>query len=470
MSPLRGRFKKAVDEKVAEYTASILFDWRLYRQDIAGSVAHARMLAKQGIISSKEAETIIQGLTAIQQEIEQGKFKCKPELEDIHMNIEARLIELVGEAGGKLHTARSRNDQVALDLRLYAKETTAITLGRLKELQKTIIKMAEANKEVVMPGYTHLQPAQPVLLAHHFLAYFEMFQRDVERFRDCLRRTDVMPLGSGALAGVPYNIDREFVARTLGFSQISQNSMDAVSDRDFVLEYEAVASICMMHLSRLAEEIILWSSPGFGFIELDDAYTTGSSLMPQKKNPDVAELVRGKTGRLYGRLMALLTTMKALPLTYNRDMQEDKEGFFDVADTLLATLDVMAGMLASLRVKAENAKQVIEQGYILATDLADYLVKKGEAFRKAHDIVARLVRCASEKSKTLAQLSLAEYKDFSPLFDEGVFAITIETAITARDVTGGTAPCQVEQALARARKLTRESKNSPPIRKVKGRF
>lgn len=458
MSYLRGRFQRAIDKEVAEYTAAIPSDWRLYRQDIAGSIAHAKMLAKQGIISAKEAEIITRGLTTIQQEIEQGKFKFKLELEDIHMNIEARLIELVGEVGGKLHTARSRNDQVALDLRLYAKEMILATLVRLKELQKTIIKVAESKKGVVMPGYTHLQPAQPVLLAHHLLAYFEMLQRDVERFNDCFKRTDVMPLGSGALAGVPYNIDRDFVARTLGFGQISRNSMDAVSDRDFVLEYEAAACICLMHLSRLAEEIILWSSPGFDFIELDDAYATGSSIMPQKKNPDVAELVRGKTGRVYGRLMALLTTMKALPLAYNRDMQEDKEGFFDVADTLLFTLEVMSGMLGSLRVKAENARKAANQGYILATDLADYLVKKGEAFRKAHDIVAQLVRYAAEKGKTLTQLSLAEYKDFSPLFDEDVYLTTVETSIAVRDVIGGTAPRQVAQALANARKLVRGNK------------
>jgi len=318
--------------------SSISFDWRLYHYDIAGSIAHVRMLAKQGIISEKEAEIIAQGLTAIGEEIEQGKFEFKPGLEDIHMNIESRLIDLVGEVGGKLHTARSRNDQVALDLRLYAKEAIAETLVKLRDFQQALISLAEANKDVVMPGYTHLQPAQPVLLAHHLLAYFEMLQRDIDRFSDCLRRTDVMPLGSGAIGGVAYNIDRDFLARELGFSQVSQNSVDAVSDRDFVVEYEAAASLCMMHLSRLAEEIILWSSAEFDFIELDEAYATGSSIMPQKKNPDVAELVRGKTGRVYGKLMALLTTMKALPLSYNRDKQEDKEGLFDNPDTLLSTL------------------------------------------------------------------------------------------------------------------------------------
>ncbi len=452
MSHIRSRFQKAADKSVAEYTASISFDWRLYPYDIAGSIAHARMLAKQGIISEKEAETITGGLASIRDEIEQGKFQFKPELEDIHMNIEARLIEKVGEVGGKLHTARSRNDQVALDLRLLAKEAISKALLKLREFQQAVVGLAEANKGVVMPGYTHLQPAQPVLLAHHLLAYFEMLQRDADRFSDCLKRTDVTPLGSGALAGVAYNTDREFLARELGFSQLSQNSIDAVSDRDFVVEYEAAASLCLMHLSRLAEEIILWSSAEFNFIELDDAYATGSSIMPQKKNPDVAELVRGKTGRVYGKLIALLTTMKGLPLAYNRDMQEDKEGFFDTVDTLLSTLGVFTGMIKTLRVKAENTGQAVKQGYILATDLADYLVKKGEPFRTAHDIVGRLVSYAMEKGKSFSDLSLAEYKGFSPLFGEDVYSITVESSIAARDAIGGTAPMQVERALDNARK------------------
>ena len=457
MSHLRGRFCKATDNLVEAYTASIHFDWRLYPYDIAGSIAHARMLARQGIISGKEAEVITNGLTSIKQEIEQGKFEFKPELEDIHMNIEARLIEKVGEVGGKLHTARSRNDQVALDLRLYARQMIANTITELKKLQQALITLAEANKSVVIPGYTHLQHAQPVLLAHHLLAYFEMLQRDVSRFNDCLKRTDVMPLGSGAVAGVAYNIDREFLARELGFSQLSQNSIDAVSDRDFVAEYEADASLCMMHLSRLAEEIVLWSSSEFGFIELDDAYTTGSSIMPQKKNPDVAELVRGKTGRVYGKLIALLVTLKALPLSYNRDMQEDKEGLFDTADTLLSTLEVFTGMIKTLRLKPENTERAVKQGYILATDLADYLVKKGESFRTAHDIVARLVSYAIEKDKSLGELNLSEYQEFFPLFAEDVYSITVESSLAARDSIGGTSPKQVEQALKQARKMLRES-------------
>jgi argininosuccinate lyase len=452
MSHIRSRFKKAADKLVNEYTASIPFDWRLYPYDIAGSIAHARMLAKQGIISDIEAETIIGGLTTIKEEIEQGEFQFRPELEDIHMHIEARLLEKVGEVGGKLHTARSRNDQVALDLRLFAREAISDTLVKLGEFQRALISLAEANKEVVIPGYTHLQPAQPVLLAHHLLAYFEMLQRDTARFIDCLKRTDVMPLGSGALAGVAYDIDREFLARELGFSQLSQNSMDAVSDRDFVLEYEAAASLCLMHLSRLAEEIILWSSSEFNFIELDEAYATASSIMPQKKNPDVAELARGKTGRVYGNLMALLTTMKALPLSYNKDMQEDKEGFFDTVDTLLSTLGVFTGMVKTLKVKVENTRQAVEQGYILATDLADYLVKKGEAFRTAHDIVAKLVSYAMESDKPFSQLSLAEYKKFSPLFEQDVHSVSVESSIAAKDVIGGTAPKQVERALAAAKR------------------
>jgi argininosuccinate lyase len=460
VSFIRGRFHKAADKLVTEYTASIPFDWRLYPYDIAGSIAHTRMLAKQGIISDKEAQVITGGLASIREEIEQDKFEFKPELEDIHMNIEARLIEKVGEVGGKLHTARSRNDQVALDLRLFVKEAISNTLDKIKEFQQALINLAEANKDVVMPGYTHLQTAQPVLLAHHLLAYFEMLQRDVGRFRDCFKRTDVMPLGSGALAGVTYNIDREFLAQELGFGQISGNSMDAVSDRDFVIEYEAAASLAMMHLSRLAEEIILWSSAEFGFIELDEAYATGSSIMPQKKNPDVAELGRGKVGRVYGRLMAMLTTMKGLALSYNRDMQEDKEGLFDTSDTLLSTLEVFTGMVNTLRIKAENTERAVKQGYILATDLADYLVRKGESFRAAHGIVAKLVSYAMEQGESFSELNLGEYKRFSPRFDEDVYSITIESSIAARNVTGGTAPKQVEQALANAKKaiVEREGK------------
>ncbi|HET6477749.1 MAG TPA: argininosuccinate lyase [Dehalococcoidales bacterium] len=453
MSHIRGRFKKAMDGKVAAYTSSLPFDRRLYRHDIAGSIAHARMLARQGIISESDSVIIVQGLEAIEQEIKQGKFELKAELEDIHMAIEARLIEKVGEVGGKLHTARSRNDQVALDLRLYIRETIARTIDNFRELQRALVSLAEASIDVVVPGYTHLQPAQPVLLAHHLLAYFEMLQRDVGRFNCCRKRADVLPLGSGALAGVAYNVDREFLARELGFSQVSQNSLDAVSDRDFILEYEAAASISMMHLSRLAEEIILWSSAEFNFIDLDEAYATGSSIMPQKKNPDIAELVRGKTGRVYGHLTAFLTTMKALPLAYNRDLQEDKEGLFDTADTLLASLDICTGLISTLKVNTESAAAAVGRGHILATDLADYLVRKGVTFRTAHEIVGKLVSYAVKKGKSLSELSYAEYSSFSPLFGEDVYAITVESSLAARDITGGTAPKRVAQAVAAAKKI-----------------
>ena len=453
MSHIRGRFEKDADKRAETYTASIRYDWRLYPYDIAGSIAHARMLARQDIISKQDADTIIGGLNSIKEEIEQDDFDFKPELEDIHMNIEARLIEKVGEVGGKLHTARSRNDQVALDMRLFTREAISQTVSALRKLQQALVTLAEANKEVVIPGYTHLQRAQPVLLAHHLLAYFEMLERDIERFKCCRQRTDVLPLGSGALAGVAYNIDREFLAKELGFNQVSRNSIDAVSDRDFLIEYQSAASICMMHLSRMAEEIVLWSSAEFDFIEVDDAYATGSSIMPQKKNPDVAELARGKTGRIYGNLISLLTMMKGIPLAYVRDMQEDKEGFFDTVDTLLATMEVFAGMVSTLRVKPENTGRAVRHSYLLATDLADYLVKKGEPFRSAHDIVARLVSYAARQEKALDELKLSEYREFSPRFDEDVLAITVESSLAARDNFGGTAPKRVEQALAEARKI-----------------
>ncbi len=453
MKPLRGRFRKEVEKKVVEYTASIDFDKRLYKHDIAGSIAHARMLAKQAIISNKEAELIVMALTSIRDEMEQGIFAFSDDLEDVHMNIESRLIEKVGEVGQKLHTARSRNDQIALDMRLYVKEAIYNTIEKLIELQKALLDLAEANKDEIMPGYTHLQRAQPVLFAHHLLAYFEMLRRDVERFHDCRKHADVMPLGSGALAGVPYPIDREFLARELGFSQISENSIDAVSDRDFVIEYQAAASIAMMHLSRLAEELILWSSAEFGFIELDDAYTTGSSLMPQKKNPDVAELARGKTGRVYGNLLAILTTMKALPLSYNRDLQEDKESLFDSVDTLLSTLDVFAGMVRTAKMKGDKTRRATEEGYILATDLADYLVKKGVPFREAHSIVGGLVQHAIENEKSFKELGIDEYKSFSQYFDNDVYSITVDSSVKARNAVGGTAPEQVKRQLARARTI-----------------
>lgn len=444
------------DEQARNYAASIPFDRRLYRQDIEGSIAHARMLAKQEIIAEGEAQTIIKGLNSIRKEIERGRFQFRTELEDIHMNVEARLFEKIGDVAGKLHTARSRNDQMALDLRLFVKEEILKTIGEIRGLQIVIVELAGANKDVIMPGYTHLQQAQPVLLAHHLLAYFEMFQRDKERFHDCLGRTDVLPLGSGALAGVPYPIDREFVARELGLSKVSSNSLDAVSDRDFIIEYEAAAAITMMHLSRLAEELILWSSSEFGFIKIGEEFTTGSSIMPQKKNPDVAELARGKTGRVYGHLMGILTIMKSLPLAYNRDMQEDKEGLFDTVDTLQSSLQVFAGMLRAIKVNTGRISQAMRTDYILATDLADYLVKKGMPFRKAHGVIARLSEYAMSKDKSFRELGRKEYRDFSPLFGGDVYDITLESSVAARDVIGGTSPQQVGKALRRARRLMKK--------------
>ncbi len=452
MSQIRGRFRKPAAKMASAYTQSLSFDRRLYKYDIEGSTAHARMLAKQGIISGEDASQIVKGLEDVRAEIEQGRFEFKAELEDIHMAIEARLIEKVGEAGRKLHTARSRNDQVALDIRLYAKDAIRATAEKIAGLQRALVDLAQANKTVIMPGYTHLQVAQPVLFAHHMLAYFEMLGRDAERFAECFRRADVMPLGSGALAGVPYKIDRRLVAKELGFRRITANSIDAVADRDFLLEYEAAAGICMMHLSRLAEELVVWSSAEFDLVELDEGYTTGSSIMPQKKNPDVAELARAKTGRVYGHLLGLLTTMKGLPLAYDRDLQEDKEGFFDTVDTLQETLGVFTGMIGTLRVKPENMRRAAERGYILATDLADYLVKKGESFRRAHEAVGKLVSYASGTGKSLCQLDINEYRQYSALFGEDVYRITLESSLAARDVPGGTAPGRVDRALAAARK------------------
>ncbi|MBI4282263.1 MAG: argininosuccinate lyase [Chloroflexi bacterium] len=441
------------EDRTPPYTASIHYDRRLYRQDVAGSIAHARMLAKQGIIAEKEAELIVMGLGAIRQEIEDGSFPWKEELEDIHMNIEARLFAKIGDVAGKLHTARSRNDQVATDMRLYCKEAIERTQDKLKALQSALLATAEAHQAVVIPGYTHLQRAQPVLLSHHLLAYLHMLQRDRERFQECLHRTDVLPLGSGALAGVPYPIDREFVAKELGFARISQNSMDAVADRDFLVEYHAAAALCMMHLSRLAEELVLWSSQEFGFIRLDNAYTTGSSIMPQKRNPDFAELARGKTGRVYGHLVGILTILKGLPLTYNRDLQEDKEGFFDTVDTLLSTLEAFTGMVSTWTVNTERARQAAQDSNILATDLADYLARKGEPFRSAHGIVAKLVRQAASQGKGLMELGLEEYRRLSPRFDEDVYAISLDSSIASRDVPGGTSPRRVEEALKEAHRL-----------------
>ena len=438
-------------EVSSAYTVSIHYDRRLYRQDIAGSIAHARMLAKQGIISDADANSIVRGLREIRQEIEDGKFAWRPELEDIHMNVESRLHEKIGEVAGRLHTARSRNDQIALDVRMFTKDAIGEILSGIHALRTSLVGQAEANADVVMPGYTHVQRAQPVLFAHHMLAYFEMLGRDAERFRQAHERADVMPLGSGALAGLPYPIDREFVARELGFGSISRNSMDAVADRDFLLDFQAAAAICMMHLSRLGEELVLWSSDEFAFVRLSEEYTTGSSIMPQKRNPDFAELARGKTGRVYGSLMALLTLMKGLPLTYNRDMQEDKEGFFDTFDTLLATLTIFADMIGKMGIVPERMREAAQGSYVLATDIADYLVDRGMPFREAHGVVARLSRYAVERGVQFEQLTLEEYRGFSTLFDKEVLSISVDSSVAARDVRGGTAFGRVRQAITEAK-------------------
>jgi argininosuccinate lyase len=437
----------------SRYTVSIDYDRRLYQQDIAGSKAHAKMLAKQSIISQEDAAQITEGLASIEQEIRDEKFPWDPTLEDLHMNIESRLHQLIGAAAGRLHTARSRNDQVAVDLRLYTKGTIVDLVKDLRGVQAALLGLAEKHQGVVMPGYTHLQRAQPVLFPHHMLAYFEMFQRDIGRFEDCHKRTDVMPLGSGALAGVPYQTDREFLAAELGFSRISANSMDAVSDRDFVVEFLAAASVCMMHFSRMSEELILWSSGEFGFIRLSDEFTTGSSIMPQKRNPDFAELARGKTGRVYGDLIGLLTTLKGLPLTYNRDMQEDKEGFFDAADTLTTTLDVFQAMLPGMQLNEERVSSLAGESQMLATDLADYLVGKGMPFREAHGIMRQLSRYCDDENISLQDLPLAEYQKLSDLFQDDVYDITAESSAAARDNPGGTAPNRVAAALLEAKKM-----------------
>ena len=435
------------------YTVSIDYDRRLYKQDIAGSIAHAKMLAKQDIISQGDAAQITQGLQTIETEIRDDKFPWDPALEDLHMNIESRLHTLIGATAGRLHTARSRNDQVAVDLRLYTKTTIVELVKGLRGVQRALIDLAGRHQDVVMPGYTHLQRAQPVLFAHHMLAYFEMFQRDIGRFQDCHQRTDVMPLGSGALAGVAYQTDREFLAVELGFSKISANSMDAVSDRDFVVEFLAAASVCMMHFSRMSEELVLWSSGEFGFIRLSDDFTTGSSIMPQKRNPDFAELARGKTGRVYGDLIGLLTTLKGLPLTYNRDLQEDKEGFFDAADTLTTTLDVFQGMLPGMKLNEERVSSLAGESQMLATDLADYLVGKGMSFREAHGIMRELSHHCDNWGIGLQDLPLVEYQKFSALFQDDVYDITAESSAAARDNPGGTAPVRVAAALSDAKKI-----------------
>jgi argininosuccinate lyase len=448
-----GRFDEPVAELVKRYTASVEFDKRLALFDIQGSIAHAQMLAVCNIITPQDLNDIRQGLSQIENEIICGDFEWSLDLEDVHLNIEKRLTALVGDAGKRLHTGRSRNDQVATDVRLYLRHAIDELQALLQALQSAIVALATHHTHTIMPGFTHLQVAQPVSFAHHLMAYFEMFKRDAERLADCRRRVNRLPLGAAALAGTSYPIKREYVAELLGFDEVCENSLDAVSDRDFAIEFTAAAALIMTHLSRLSEELILWMNPRFGFIDIADRFCTGSSIMPQKKNPDVPELVRGKTGRVTGHLVALLTLMKGQPLAYNKDNQEDKEPLFDTVDTLTATLRIYAEMLGGITVKAEAMRSAALQGYATATDLADYLVRKGLPFRDAHEAVALAVRTAVQRGCDLAELKLEELQQFSALITEDVHAVlTLEGSLAARNHTGGTAPQQVEAALARARK------------------
>lgn len=442
---------KELSETVGDMTVSLHFDRRLYKEDIRGSKAHVAMLARQGIITGEDNEKICAGLSEIETEIEEGSFPWRPELEDIHLNIERRLHEKIGETAGKLHTARSRNDQVSLDMRMFLKGSCTQIQSLLTGLQSSLLDVAESNQHIVIPGYTHLQKAQPVLFAHHMLAYFEMFDRDCFRFDQAKGSADVMPLGSGALAGLPYPIDREYLANELGFSKITANSMDAVSDRDFVIDFLSAAATCSMHLSRLAEELILWSTEEFSMVNIPNEYTTGSSIMPQKRNPDFAEIARGKTGRVFGNLIGFLTTMKGLPLTYNRDMQEDKEGFFDSYDTLCSTLRAFIGMIDGLSVRGDEVRTSSVGGLILATDIADYLVKKGLTFRESHYIVGQLSNYVLSRGVAFGDLTLEEYIEFSDIFERDVFDINVHTSVNNRDVPGGTAANRVAEALKTSR-------------------
>lgn len=444
-----GRFQKATDERVNDFNSSIRFDMRLYKQDIQGSQAHAKMLGKQGIIPQAEADRIVAALEDILADIEAGKIEFDINAEDIHMNIETILTQRIGEAGKRLHTGRSRNDQVALDIRMYLKEQMGELAKMLIDLQNTLIKISKAHLTTIMPGYTHLQKAQPITLAHHFMAYFEMFKRDLSRLADCYKRTDVMPLGSGALASTTYPLDRAFVAESLGFSSYTLNSLDAVSDRDFTIELAGCISIIMMHLSRFCEELIIWNTNEFGFIEMDDGYSTGSSIMPQKKNPDVAELIRGKTGRVYGDLMSLLTTMKSLPLAYNKDMQEDKEAIFDAIDTAMLCIPVFTAMIDTMKINKSAMRSGASGGFTNATDAADYLVKKGMPFREAHEVLGKLVFYCIGQGKGLEDISLEEYKGFSQVFENDVYkAISLETCVSERNIPGGPAQEAVLESIA----------------------
>jgi len=446
-----GRFAAQTAASVESFTESISYDWRLYRHDIMGSKAHAKMLAKQGLISDAERDAIIAGLSDIEEEIRAGRFQFRVELEDIHMNIEKALTEKIGAAGEKLHTARSRNDQVALDIRLYLRDEAAQLDQLLAEAQRGFVRQARANLSVIMPGYTHLQRAQPVLLAHHLLAYKEMFGRDRERLADCLKRLNVLPLGAAALAGTGLPIDREFIASELDFPAVTANSMDTTADRDFALEFLFCLSLIQLHLSRMAEEFVLWASKEFGFLNIGDQYCTGSSIMPQKKNPDIPELIRGKSGRVAGALFSLLMTMKGLPLTYNRDMQEDKEQLFDALDTVKASLSITAELLAHSRFNSRRLQEATQGGFMTATDLADYLVKKNLPFRQAHRVVGEIVAFCQKRNIELDALQLAEMRQFSELIEEDVFAVlSAEGSVNSRISAGGTAGVRVAEALRQA--------------------
>ena len=451
-----GRFEKSTDGMVDDFHSSITFDKRLYKQDIEGSIAHATMLGEQGILTPADADAIVAGLKDLLQDIEAGKVDFQLDAEDIHMNVETLLTARIGDAGKRLHTGRSRNDQVALDCRMYVKDVADEAVAHLAELLHALLDAAEAHKADIMPGYTHMQKAQPITLGHHLCAYAEMFRRDIGRFQAAKAAADAMPLGSGALAGTTYPLNRARVAELLGFSQLTRNSLDGVSDRDFVLDYLYACSVTMMHLSRFCEELILWNTNEFQFVEMDDAYATGSSIMPQKKNPDMAELTRGKTGRVYGDLLALLTVMKGLPLAYNKDMQEDKEALFDARDTLIKCLSVFTGMFKTLRFRTDVMRRGASGGFTNATDAADYLVKKGLPFRDAHEVLGKLVLHCIGENKALLDLPLEELRAFSPLFDEDVYtALSMETCVNARRLPGGPAPDMVQQTIDEDRAFLR---------------
>ena len=443
-------------ELASNFTVSLNFDKRLYKQDIEVSIAHAKMLGNEKIIPLNDSKKIISGLVIIKKEIEARNFKWDNKLEDIHMNLESRLYELIGDKAGKLHTAKSRNDQIATDIRLWLKDACNNLIDNCKGLQSTLVKLAEENINTIMPGYTHLQRAQPVSLAHHFLAYFEMLNRDIERLKNVFNSCDVMPLGSGALSGVPYKINREYLAKELGFKKISNNSIDAVSDRDFIVEFILCNAICMSHLSRLSEEIIIWSTDEFNFIELSNEYTSGSSIMPQKRNPDFLELIRGKTGRVYGALIGILSVLKGLPLSYNRDLQEDKEGVFDAYDTTISCIQSAKGIIASMKINTKQMKMSTEKGFILATDIADYLTKKGLPFRDSHIIMTNLSNHCKKNGKDLSDISIEEYKSISTFFDNDIKNIDVNYSIKSRDIIGGTAPNQIKYAIKNSKKLINE--------------